>query len=97
MSCSFTNIPHGYITPNGNIVMNDGTYGVITPNKNVIITDPLPTIKNPINTISSVIKSPIREKPGSLLSQINKIKSNYSILDKPESFSSKLKRINKKN
>ena len=43
---SFTNIPNGYITPNGNVVMNDGTYGFVTPNRNVVITDPLP-----INTI----------------------------------------------
>ena len=47
---SFTNIPHGYITPNGNVVMNDGTHGFVTPNRNVVITDPLPNINpSPIN------------------------------------------------
>lgn len=34
---SFTNIPGGYVTPNGNVVMSDGGCGVITPNGNVII------------------------------------------------------------
>ncbi len=34
---SFTNIPGGYVTPNGNVVMSNGDSGVITPNGNVII------------------------------------------------------------
>lgn len=34
---SFNNIPGGYVTPNGNVVMNNGTYGTITPNGNVIL------------------------------------------------------------
>lgn len=33
----FTNIPGGYVTPNGNVVMSDAGSGVITPNGNVIV------------------------------------------------------------
>jgi len=43
----FTNIPGGYVTPNGNVVMSNGTGGFITPNGNVIITNPIPP-PNPI-------------------------------------------------
>ena len=53
---SFTNIPNGYITPNGNVVMNDGTYGFVTPIRNVVINGPLlikpsPINPSPINTV----------------------------------------------
>jgi hypothetical protein len=44
----FTNISGGYVTPNGNVVMTDGSgsSGVITPNGNVIITStPKPPVK----------------------------------------------------
>jgi len=43
----FTNIPGGYVTPNGNVVMSNGTGGTITPNGNVIINNPQPIIQNP--------------------------------------------------
>ena len=43
----FTNIPGGYVTPNGNVVMSNGTGGFITPNGNVIITNPI-SPPNPI-------------------------------------------------
>ena len=33
----FTNIPGGYITPNGNVVMSDGGAGIVTPNGNVVM------------------------------------------------------------
>ena len=38
----FTNIPGGYVTPNGNVVMSDGGSGVVTPNGNVVITSAPP-------------------------------------------------------
>jgi len=38
----FTNIPGGYVTPNGNVVMSDGNAGFITPNGNVVITSQTP-------------------------------------------------------
>jgi hypothetical protein len=44
---SFTNIPGGYITPNGNVVMSDGTHGIITPNKNIILENELALSANP--------------------------------------------------
>ena len=66
---SFTTIPHGYITPNGNVVMNDGTHGVITPNKNIIIT-------NPINPSSTNTIPPSSTKPPSrFLSQLMEAKA----------------------
>ena len=36
---SFTNIPGSYITPNNNVIMNDGSYGNITPNNNIILSN----------------------------------------------------------
>ena len=44
---SFINIPGGYITPNGNVVMSNGDSGVVTPNGNVVIHNSyIPNINN---------------------------------------------------
>lgn len=37
---SFTNISGGYVTPNGNVVLNTGGSGYVTPNGNVVVTNP---------------------------------------------------------
>jgi len=46
---SFTNIPGGYISPNGIVHMSNGTHGFTTPNGNIIINNP----PLPINNILS--------------------------------------------
>lgn len=46
---SFTNIPGGYISPNGIAHMSNGSHGFTTPNGNIIINNP----PLPINNISS--------------------------------------------
>lgn len=38
----FTNVPGGYVTPNGNFVGSNGSSGFVTPNGNVVITSPPP-------------------------------------------------------
>ena len=38
----FTNVPGGYVTPNGNYVGSDGSSGIVTPNGNVVITSAPP-------------------------------------------------------
>lgn len=38
----FTNVPGGYITPNGNVVLSNGSAGVVTPNGNVVMTSGMP-------------------------------------------------------
>ena len=48
---SFTNIPGGYITPNGNVVLSNGGSGFVTPNGNIIVNNPVnlnPPNNNPI-------------------------------------------------
>lgn len=39
MSSTCTTIPGGYITPNGNAVMMNGSSGYVTPNGNVVLTN----------------------------------------------------------
>jgi len=46
---SFTNIPGGYISPNGIVHMSNGSHGFTTPNGNIIINNP----PLPINNILS--------------------------------------------
>ena len=46
---SFTNIPGGYISPNGIAHMSNGSHGFTTPNGNIIINNP----PLPINNILS--------------------------------------------
>ena len=66
---SFTNIPGGYITPNGNVVMSNGDHGVVTPNGNVIVSNaplPLPTPavqKPPTSSLMAAIQA-IKAKRG---------------------------------
>jgi len=57
---SFVNIPGGYVTPNGNVVMSDGRHGIITPNKNIIINDkPLyvSTTPEPTSFLRSILEA----------------------------------------
>lgn len=58
---SFTNIPSGYISPNGIAHMSNGSHKFTTPNGNIIINNP----PLPINNISSQTKK-------SSISQFNK-------------------------
>lgn len=64
----FTNIPGGYITPNGNVVMMDGSHGVVTPNNNVIIhsNEHVQQPKFPVQ--------PNVSKPNSFLKLLDKLK-----------------------
>ena len=86
---SFTTISHGYITPNGNVVMNDGTYGVVTPNRNVVITDQLPINPSPINVIL-----PSQPKPyNRLLDQLKE--ANTKAQENPKPYSRLLEQLKK--
>ena len=41
----FTNVPGGYVTPNGNYVGSNGSSGIVTPNGNVVITSAPPPLQ----------------------------------------------------
>ena len=57
---SFINIPGGYVTPNGNVVMHNGSHGVITPNNNVVIISGQPQTKPQPPRISNILNQPPR-------------------------------------